>query len=85
MTGNYGSPHRGGRNVRFQRGDQFGILPSVVAAGSHGSASTDSFSSSGGSLSQLGPANAANHAMTASRGQVNNQVLQAKQQLVSLA
>ncbi|KAG9196295.1 hypothetical protein G6011_01416 [Alternaria panax] len=81
MTGNYSSPHRGSRNVRFQTSDQFGILPSVVEASSHGSASTDSFSSSGGSLSQLGPDNAADHRMTALRGQVNNQMSQAKQQL----
>jgi hypothetical protein len=79
MTGDYGNAHPSGRYV------QFGTLPSVVENESHGSASTDSFSSSGGSLSQSGADNAADQPMTASRGQVNNQMLQAKQQVVSLA
>ncbi|KAL1793390.1 hypothetical protein ACET3X_008372 [Alternaria dauci] len=81
MASNYGSPLRSGRNVRFHTRDQLSVLPSVVEGTSHGSASTDSFSTSGGSLSQLGSNNAADHSMTASRGQVNNQMLQAKQQL----
>jgi hypothetical protein len=84
MASNYGSPHRSGRNARFHKSDQFTILPSVVEDSSHGSASTDSFSSSEGSLSQLGPDDPADHAISAPRGQVNNQALQAKQ-LVSLA
>ena len=84
MASNYGSPHRSGRNARFHKSDQFTVLPSVVEDSSHGSASTDSFSSSGGSLSQLGPDDPADHAISAPRGQVNNQALQAKQ-LVSLA
>jgi hypothetical protein len=83
MAGNYGSPHQSGRSVRFPTNRQ--SLPSVAEDGSNGSASTNSFSTSGASLSPLSPNNATSHPLTASRGQVDSQTLQAKQQLVSLA
>jgi hypothetical protein len=82
QASSYGSPGRGGCNVRFQTTNPFETLATVVEGSSDGSSSVGS--SSGGSLSQIGRGNDARSGpVMPSRGWVDVEKLQAAQQLVS--
>lgn len=84
MASSGNGPHLSGLAVRFQTNSPFETLAAAPNTGSDGSDSTASLSSSGGSLSQLGPNQATGGSTTSSRGQVDSQQPQATQ-LVSPA
>ncbi|RAR05835.1 hypothetical protein DDE82_003746 [Stemphylium lycopersici] len=79
MASSGNGPHLSGLAVRFQTNSPFETLAAAPNTGSDGSDSTASLSSSGGSLSQLGPNQATGGSTTSSRGQVDSQQPQATQ------
>ncbi|KAF1943612.1 hypothetical protein EJ02DRAFT_421045 [Clathrospora elynae] len=81
MAGSYSNPNRNGRTVSFHTSNTFEAL--ATAAGSDGSSSTGSPTSSGGSASLLGRNEPRGAPVTQSQGHFDVQKLQAAQQLAT--